>query len=139
MCACIYICAYESVSWKLANGCTLDVGVDRHNYSVTFTELLDNFLYFFIYSYIQYKYKTFSAPLSMQHYNYADRRRHLMHIKWTIFMILTYLCVHIYIYTYIYIYMLHTYISRSICVIGCSGRIGKSGYTHPGKPVKVAE
>ena len=61
----------------------------------------------FIYPYNQYQYKKCPASLSMQHYNYADRRHHLMYIIWPSFMILThmYICKYLHVYIYIYIYM----------------------------------
>ena len=39
------------------------------------------------------KFKKFPAPSSMQHYNFADRRRHLMHINWPFFMRLTHMYI----------------------------------------------
>ena len=54
---------------------------------------LANFLYTFI---LIKKCKKFPAPLSMQNYNYAGRRRHLMYINLPIFM----KPIQIYIYSF---------------------------------------
>ena len=86
-------------------------------------------------------YRTFPEFLSMLNYNYADRRRHRIYIKWPIFMRLThiqvfpsdvttglsylyinliYKYIHIYthIYTYICIYM-YIYVHTHIYVCEC--------------------